>query len=411
MALPKLLLALCLSTTTVPAATDDWREFRGPTGQGHAPNTNPPVQWSETENIVWKSGVPGRGWSSPVIADGRLWVTTSVEDSEGSSLRILAYDTETGNQLTNSEVFRGEDSDSPNPKNSLASPTAVIDPNNERVYVHFGAYGTAAVSLDGAILWSTNFPYISQHGNGGSPILYKDLLILSIDGYDTAYVVAIDSATGEERWRTTRAEPVSQAYSTPLLIDTGSTAQLISVAAFRTTAHNPLTGAELWSVGYRNGFSNVPRPVFGHGMIYLSTGFQTPSLLAVRVDGSGDVTRSHIEWRLNRGAPLTPSPILVGNELYVVSDLGIATCVDALTGELHWQERVGGNHSASPIFANEHIYFQNEEGITTVIKPGTEFEVLARNQLDGSMLASMAAVSNALYIRTESHLYRIEETP
>ena len=149
MALPKLLLALCLSTTTVPAATDDWREFRGPTGQGHAPNTNPPVQWSETENIVWKSGVPGRGWSSPVIADGRLWVTTSVEDSEGSSLRILAYDTETGNQLTNSEVFRVEDSDSPNPKNSLASPTAVIDPNNERVYVHFGAYGTAAVSLDG----------------------------------------------------------------------------------------------------------------------------------------------------------------------------------------------------------------------------------------------------------------------
>jgi len=411
MALPKLLLALCLSTTTVPAATDDWREFRGPTGQGHAPNTNPPVQWSETENIVWKSGVPGRGWSSPVIADGRLWVTTSVEDSEGSSLRILAYDTETGDQLTNSEVFRVEDSDSPNPKNSLASPTAVIDPNNERVYVHFGAYGTAAVSLDGAILWSTNFPYISQHGNGGSPILYKDLLILSIDGYDTAYVVAIDSATGKERWRTTRAEPVSQAYSTPLLIDTGSTAQLISVAAFRTTAHNPLTGAELWSVGYRNGFSNVPRPVFGHGMIYLSTGFQTPSLLAVRVDGSGDVTRSHIEWRLNRGAPLTPSPILVGNELYVVSDLGIATCVDALTGELHWQERVGGNHSASPIFANEHIYFQNEEGITTVIKPGTEFEVLARNQLDGSMLASMAAVSNALYIRTESHLYRIEETP
>ena len=409
--LRKLLLALCLITTTVPAAADDWREFRGPTGQGHAPNANPPIQWSETENISWKSKVPGRGWSSPVIADGRLWITTSVEVSQGSSLRLLAYDTETGNQLTNSEVFRVEDSDAPNPKNSLASPTAVIDPNNERVYVHFGAYGTAAVSIDGAILWSTHFPYISQHGNGGSPIIYEDLLILSIDGYDTAYVVAIDSNTGDERWRTTRSEPVSQAYSTPLLINTGSSAQLVSVAAFRTTAHNPLTGEELWSVGYRNGFSNVPRPVFGHGMIYLSTGFQTPSLLAVRVDGSGDVTGSHIEWRLNRGAPLTPSPILVGNKLYVVSDFGIVTCVNALTGELHWQERVGGNHSASPIFANEHIYFQNEEGITTVIKPGAEFQVLARNQLEDSMLASMAAVGSALYIRTESHLYRIEETP
>ena len=411
MRLRGLILVLCVTTTTIPLTADDWREFRGPTGQGHAPGTNPPIEWSETENIAWKSEVPGRGWSSPVIADGRLWITTSVEDSTGSSLRLLAYDTDTGHQLVDSEVFRIEDSDAPNPKNSLASPTAVIDPNNERVYVHFGAYGTAAVSVDGTILWSTQFSYISQHGNGGSPIIFDDLLVLSIDGYDTAYVVAIDSETGNERWRTSRTEPVSQAYSTPLLIDTGSTTQIISVAAFRTTAHDPLTGEELWSVGYRNGFSNVPRPVFGHGMVYLSTGFQTPSLLAVRVDGSGDVTRSHIEWRLNRGAPLTPSPILVGEELYVVSDFGIATCINALTGDVHWQERVGGNHSASPIFANGHIYFQNEEGITTVIKPGAEFQVLARNQLEGSMLASMAAVGSALYIRTESHLYRIEETP
>ena len=170
MRLRGLILALCVTTTTIPLTADDWREFRGPTGQGHAPDTNPPIEWSETENIAWKSEVPGRGWSSPVIADGRLWITTSVEDSTGSSLRLLAYVTDTGRQLVDSEVFRIEDSDAPNPKNSLASPTAVIDPSNERVYVHFGAYGTAAVSLDGVILWSTQFPYISQHGNGGSPL-------------------------------------------------------------------------------------------------------------------------------------------------------------------------------------------------------------------------------------------------
>ncbi len=402
-------MVLWFAAPSVTVAADDWREFRGPTGQGHAPDVALPLEWSETDNVVWKSPVPGRGWSSPVIADGRLWLTTSIDSTGSGSLRLLAYDTETGDEVVNREIFRVDDTDAPNPKNSLASPSAVIDPNGERIYVHFGAYGTAAVTTDGAIVWSTRFPYISQHGNGGSPVVHEDLLILSIDGYDTAYVVALDAATGEERWRTMRPDPVSQAYSTPLVIRVGDTNQLVSVAAFRTTGHNPATGEEIWSVGYRNGFSNVPRPVFGHGMVYLSTGFNTPSLLAVRVDGTGDVTRSHVAWRLNRGAPLTPSPLLVGDELYIITDFGIATCVDAATGEVHWQDRIGGNHSASPVFAAGRIYFQNEEGVTTVIKPGTEFQVLARNELDGAMLATMAVVDGAIFIRTESNLYRIED--
>ena len=402
-------MVLWFAAPSVAVAADDWREFRGPTGQGHAPDVALPLEWSETDNVVWKSPVPGRGWSSPVIADGRLWLTTSIDSTGNGSLRLLAYNTETGNEVVNREIFRVDDTDAPNPKNSLASPSAVIDPNGERIYVHFGAYGTAAVTTDGAIVWSTRFPYISQHGNGGSPVVHEDLLILSIDGYDTAYVVALDAATGEERWRTMRPDPVSQAYSTPLVIRVADTNQLVSVAAFRTTGHNPATGEEIWSVGYRNGFSNVPRPVFGHGMVYLSTGFNTPSLLAVRVDGTGDVTRSHVAWRLNRGAPLTPSPLLVGDELYIITDFGIATCVDAATGEVHWQDRIGGNHSASPVFAAGRIYFQNEEGVTTVIKPGTEFQVLARNELDGAMLATMAVVDGAIFIRTASNLYRIED--
>ena len=388
----------------------DWPQFRGPTGQGHAPDAAVPLAWSETENVTWKVPVAGRGWSSPVIADGRLWLTTAVTDPRaGSSLRLLAYDVESGANTLDVEVFGSDETYLLNPKNSFASPTPVLDPDGERVYVHFGAAGTAAVGIGGDLLWRARFPYISQHGNGGSPILQDGLLVVSIDGYDTAYLVAVDARTGEERWRSTRPDPVSQAYSTPLLIRVGDRDQIVNVSAFRTTGHDPATGREIWRVRYPNGFSNVPRPIYGHGLVYLSTGFQTPTLLAVRADGEGDVTRSHVAWRLRRGAPLTPSPILVGNELYVVTDFGIATCVDALTGDIHWQQRLGGNHSASPTFVGGRIYFQNEEGVTNVLAPGTEFRVLARNRLDGVTLASMAVSDGALFIRTDTHLYRIEE--
>ena len=398
---------LGLLLTAVATTANDWPQFRGPNGQGYSSDTELPLEWNESKNIVWKVPVPGLGWSSPVIADGRVWLTSSLTNGTGASLRLLGYDLTSGQELFNTEVFHVDDSNSPNPKNSLASPTPVIDPSGDRIYVHFGAYGTAALTTAGDVLWSTNFPYISQHGNGGSPILYQDLLILSIDGYDTAYVVAIDTITGKERWRAMRQAPVSQAYSTPLVIRVGENDQIVSVAAYRTTAHDPSTGKEIWSGGYRDGFSNVPRPVYGQGMVYLSTGFQTPSLLAVQTDGVGDVTNTHVAWRLNRGAPLTPSPLLVGNELYVINDFGIVTCINATTGDVHWQNRIGGNHSASPVYANGRIYFQSEEGITTVIQSGTNFQILAQNELDGETLASMAISSGTVVIRTNSHLYRI----
>ncbi len=405
-------VASVLALAAAPAGADDWPEFRGPTGQGHAPDAGVPLTWSETENVTWKVPVPGLGWSSPVVADGRIWLTSAVtEPDAGSSLRLLAFDVATGDQTLDVEVFDSSEVHPLNPKNSLASPSAVADPDGERVYVHFGATGTAAVATDGRIVWRARFPYISQHGNGGSPILHDGRVILSIDGYDTAFLVAVDAATGEERWRNMRPDPVSQAYSTPLTIRVGDREQIVGVSAFRTTGHDPRTGEEIWRVRYPNGFSNVPRPVHGHGMVFVSTGFQTPVLLAVRTDGSGDVTRSHIAWRLRRGAPLTPSPILVGDELYVVTDFGIATCVDAHTGDIHWQERLGGNHSASPVFVDGRIYFQNEEGVTTVLAPGTEFRELARNRLDGVTLASMAVSDGALFLRTDTHLYRIEQRP
>ena len=235
----------------------------------------------------------------------------------------------------------------------------------------------------------------------------EDLLIVSCDGSDDAYVAALDKGTGKVRWKTSRRQPWAQAYSTPLVIRVGDRDQVVSIGAYHAAAYDPQSGKEIWQVSYGDGFSNVPSPVYGHGLVYIATGFHKPSLLAVRPDGTGDVTSSHIAWTLSRGAPLTPSPLLVNDEIYVVSDNGIATCVNAKTGEIHWQQRIGGNFSASPVLADGHIYLLSEEGVATVLTPGKEFRKLATNSLDGSTLASMAVADGAIFIRSQSHLYRI----
>ena len=281
------------------------------------------------------------------------------------------------------------------------------DLEGDRVYVHFGAEGTAALTTTGEIVWKARLSYESQHGNGGSPVLYGDLLIVSCDGSDDAFVVALDKRTGKVRWKTSRRLPADQAYSTPLVIRVGDRDELVSVGAYRAAAYDPQTGKEIWRVGYADGFSNVPRPVYGHGLVYIATGFQQPSLLAVRADGAGDVTKTHIAWTLKRGAPLTPSPLVVGDELYIVNDGGIASCLDAKTGETRWLQRLGGEYSASPVFADGRIYFLSEGGVATVIAPGKEFRKLATSSLDGETLASMAISDGSIFIRTDSHLYRI----
>ena len=401
----RILFALLVSLAALELQAEDWPQFRGPSGQGHSAETGLPLEWSESRNVVWKTPVPGRGWSSPVVAGGRVWLTTSVEDRAGASLRAIAFDAGTGREVVNTEVFRIRDATLLNIKNSHASPTPIVE--GGRVYVHFGADGTAALGASGEVIWKTRLPYESQHGNGGSPALYGDLLIISCDGGDQAYVVALDKNTGKIRWKTLRRQPSDQAYSTPLVIRVGDQDQVVSAGAYRAGAYDPASGKEIWRVSYGDGFSNVPRPVYGHGLVYIATGFQEPSLLAVRAGGGGDVTKTHIVWSVRRGAPYTPSPLLAGDELYFVSDAGIASCVDAKTGALQWQVRLGGNYSASPVFAEGRIYFQSEEGVTTVIAPGKQFRRLATNKLDGDMLASMAISEGSIFIRTDQHLYRI----
>jgi outer membrane protein assembly factor BamB len=392
---------------------EDWPEFRGPTGQGISAERQAPLTWSESENVRWKVAVPGRGWSSPAIAAGRVWLTTATSDGvagavlRGRTLRLLSYDAATGRELSNVAVFRFTDAGSMHAKNSYASPTPIVE--GDRIYVHFGPLGTACARASGEIVWKTTLPYEYVHGNGGSPALYHDLLIVSCDGSDVQYVVALDKNTGAIRWKTPRRRPGSMAFSTPLVIHATGRDQVISTGAHRAVSYDPATGAELWSVDYGDGFSNVPRPVFAHGLVYVCSGFYRPELIAVRPDGSGNVTRTHVVWKAGRSVPLTPSPVVAGEEIYMVSDNGIATCLDARTGRTHWQQRLEGNFSASPVHVAGRIYFLSEEGETTVIQPGPQFRKLATNSLNGQTLASIAPSGGALFIRSAAHLYRIEQ--
>jgi outer membrane protein assembly factor BamB len=393
--------------------TDEWPEFRGPDGQGHSTASNLPVEWSTEKNVIWKTPIPGEGWSSPVTSRGQVFLTTGVPGSgAGPSLRALALDAATGRVLWNTEVFANAESSSQaiHNKNSPASPTPIIE--GDRLYVHFGHHGSACLDRSGKILWrNSSLGYESVHGNGGSPILVDDKLVYHADGAREPFAVALDKQTGKVVWKTMRTVSVRQtfSFSTPLLITLNGRQQIISPASGAVLALDPKDGRELWRVRYGGGYSVVPRPVFADGLLFVATGFNRADLLAIRPDGAGDVTETHIAWRTTKGAPLTPSVVHVGAEIYAVSDAGIATCFDAKTGKVHWQERIEGNYSASPLAAEGRIYFQNEIGTGVVLKASREFTKLATNKLDERTLASYAVVGNSFLIRTAGHLYRIGE--
>ena len=376
-----------------------WPEFRGPTGQGTSTARNLPTEWSPTTNVVWKQPIPGRGWSSPVLDDERIFLTTAVEANNALSLRALSLDASTGRTLWNTEVFTPAPGAS-HSKNTHASPTPVIAEG--RLYVHFGPYGTACLDLAGKILWRTSaIKYSSVHGNAGSPILAGDGLIFNCDGANNPFVVALHKRTGDVLWKFNRKTSAKKkfSFSTPLVVN----GQVITVGSGGLFALDPKNGEELWNVPFPEGYSVVPRPVFGHGLIFISTGFDRPVVMAIRPSAD----KGEVAWTLNRGAPNTPSLLLAGNELYMVSDGGIASCVDALTGKVHWQERVGGNYSASPVYGDGKIYLQSEEGKGVVLKAAKDFLKLAENSLEEKTLASCAIGDSDLFIRTAEHLYRI----
>ncbi len=437
-----ILTAALLSTaptsgSAVAEALPSWNQWRGPAGQGHAPAAKGlPLAWSESENIAWKTPVEGKGWSSPVLADGRLWLTTAVEtplsESEKAerlanvenssslqvsgpvSLRAVCLDADTGKVLHNIELFRQSQPDPIHSLNSYASPSPILD--GGRLYCHFGTNGTACVdAASGEVLWSHTLQKIKhENGAGGTPVLFENRLIFDCDGSDQQYIVALDTATGAMAWKTERSgernpEPqLKKAYGTPIVTEIGGHPVLLSTGADWLYAYDPTDGRELWKQAYGVlGFSIVPRPIVGHGMAYISTSFMQPELLAVKLP-SGDAL-PEITWRVKKSVPNIPSPILVGDEIVMVSDKGVATCLDADSGKVRFSERLGGNFCSSPLYADGRIWVGNREGQTFILTPGKEFHIEATNQLDGEIMATPIAVGPALFLRTDKAVYRIEQ--
>lgn len=405
--------AFTIACASAFAAADAWPQFRGPGGQGISIATNVPVEWSSSNRITWKVAVPGRGWSSPVVAAGKIYLT-SAEASGGPggiSLRALCFSAADGKLLWITEVLQPDAASvvALHKKNSQASATPIV--TGDRLYVHFGHLGTAALDLSGKVLWrQTTLNYSPFHGNGGSPELVGDALVISCDGSTNPIVVALSRQTGDVRWKTPRVSPVKNrfSFSTPLTLEVGGEQQIISPGSGFVGAYRPADGCELWRVNYGEGFSVVPRPVFAHGLVFICTGFNTASLLGIKPAGArGDVTGTNVAWSHRKGVPTTSSPIVLGDEIYFVSDGGVATCLNARTGEVYWNERLGGDFSASPVAAEGRLYFQNETGTGFVLKAGRTFALLATNNLAERTLASVVVVDNALFIRSEAHLWCI----
>ena len=392
----------------------DWPEFRGPGGQGISTATGLPVHWSAKENVTWKKPIPGKAWSSPIILKGRIYMTTAVPTDDGDAgpqvLRVLALDVTSGDTLWDTEVFRHGPT-SVHQKNSHASPTPLTD--GRFLFVHFGTNGTACLDLEGNLVWRNNkLLYDPRHGSGGSPAFISDRALgISCDGLDKQFFVALDRQSGKILWKTDRPPHSGRGFSftTPLLIEVDGRKQVVSPGSDHVCSYDVESGKEIWRVNYPGGYSVVPRPLYAHGLVFVCSGWGTPWVYAIRPDGKGDVTESHVAWKKKEGAPRSPAPLIVGKEIYTITDKGVATCRDAVTGKVHWRGRIGGNHSAAPLYAEGRIYFQSEEGEGVVITAGTEFEELARNPIGERTLASYAVDDGVLFIRSLDHLYRIEE--
>ncbi|MEM7391634.1 MAG: PQQ-binding-like beta-propeller repeat protein [Verrucomicrobiota bacterium] len=421
-------LIVALSLPWAQAA--DWPQWRGPTGQGISTATGLPSTWSESDNIKWKTELPGRGYSSPVIAGDQVWMTTAFEtpadpddakerlkaNTGGQPVTVLAkvelhalcVHRSTGKVLHNVKLLEMKKPQWVHELNSYASPTPVYE--DGRLYCHFGAYGNACLDTKNTrILWTNQDLHVMhENGPGSTPVLVQDFMIVHYDGSDEQFIVALKKSDGSVAWKVDRSgemhsnPQLQKAYGTPLVVND----QVISPAANWLYAYDPATGKELWKVEYGLlGFSNVARPVFGHDKIYAVTGFMKSKMLAVELG-----EKPGIKWSYIKGVPKMASPLLVGDELYFVTDKGgVVTCLDAHTGEELWKERVGGNFSASPTYADGKIFFHSQDGKTIVLAPGRTFKKLAENQLDGRLMASAAPVDGALFLRTDKALYRIEK--
>ena len=424
LALVRLARPLAILLLAALPARAQWPQFRGPEGSGISESRGLPLVWGEDKNVRWKAAIHGRGWSSPVVLGSQVWLTSATEN--GQELFAVGLDRESGRIVHDLKLFHVEKPQYAHPFNSYASPTPVIEPG--RVYVTFGSPGTAAIdTTNGKVLWERRDIECNHfRGAGSSPILFGDLLIMHFDGSDQQFVVALDKRTGKTVWRTERSidfkdlgpdgRPAAQgdyrkAFATPHVTTVGGKPMLISIGSKATYGYDPTTGKELWRIEEPSNFSGSTRPVVGHGLVFYPSGWSTGQLLAIRPDGRGDVTESHVAWRLGRGVPKKPSLLLLGDLIFMIGDTGIASAVEAKSGELIWTARLDGAYSASPVAAEGRVYLFSEEGKATVIDAARELKVLAENRLDDGFMASPALAGSALFLRTRTHLYRIENPP
>ena len=408
-----LAVTLAIETLAVytPVKADDpsgdWPQFRGPSG-AHATGHTPPMQWSDSQNIEWKVPIPGLGWSSPSIYRGVIYLTTAVAKDQGLSLRAIALDANSGQTLWDQEVKSVDKAPAIHAKNSHASPTAIAV--DDAVFVHFGTLGTAKLHpSDGRILWlCEELIYPPMHGSGGSPVLRENKLVIICDGSTNPFVCALDASTGKVAWKTPRSVPatISHSFGTAAITKVQGRMQVLAPGPNHLAAYDLQDGKELWKV-LAPGWSVVPEPILIEDMVIYNHDYDNPELMAVRLGGQGDVTESNVVWKSSRGAPSTPTPLLIGSELYYVSDNGVASCIDAKTGQRHWMERLGGNYSASPVYVNGHVLFLSEEGMATWVEASKQYQPVGKNQISGRTFATPAFYKNAMFLRTDEHLLKI----
>jgi outer membrane protein assembly factor BamB len=415
-------LTFATALATPLLAADNWPQFRGPDGDGRSDATGLPVTFGENDHVKWKTLIHGKGWSSPVVWGPQIWLTTATPD--GRELSVVCVDKPSGKILHDKIIFHVEDPQFCHDFNSYASPTPVVEEG--RVYVTFGSPGTACLDTrDGSVLWERR-DFVCNHyrGAGSSPIVFGNLLIMNFDGSDNQFIVALDKKTGKTVWQTKRSVDYQdvefngkikgegdfrKAFSTPNVIVHDGKPVLLSSGAKAHYGYDPLTGKELWRVEERAQHSASSRPIVGFGMAYFTTGFSKGQLLAVKLGGSGVLGPSQVVWRGTRNVANKPSLLLIDDLIYMIDDGGIASCIEAKTGTEVWRERAGGNYSASPIYADGRIYLCSEHKEVVVLAPGREFKVLARNEFDDGFMASPAVSGKALYLRTRTNLYRVEQ--
>ena len=425
-----LVFLLSAVITITATGNEGWTQLRGPNGQGIASNVKPPLTWSDTNNITWKVPTEQHGRSSPVVLGNRIWITTSIEKNVERK-RIGSVDMQTASNATiGASCFNRADGkrlwhvtlfdiEKPQPVhflNSWSTPTPVIE--NRRLYCDYGTFGTACLDADnGKEIWKKQIPMYHQVGPGSSPIVYDNLLILIRDGHDAQFVIALDKKTGETAWKTNRPPlagsggNVKKAFGTPMITRIAEKVQMVTVGAQWLVSYDPSSGKEIWRVNHGKGFSLSSIPMIRDNIVYFGTGCFVPELLAVNAGGQGDLAASNVIWRIKGQIPIMSIPLLVDDLIYCVADNGTASCIDTKDGSVVWRKQITGTYLASPIYAMGRIYFFNQKGKTTVLKAGREFEVLAENRLEieGDLVATPAFFDKAIYLRTDSHLYRIEE--